>query len=358
MANITVGQIIVDAQRMASRIKDLEVLSGGLLTEAEGNNRHLEAMRMFQDDLDSLNRITRDKSNTDMVNRINVQNPCIRKVREENRELKACLEDHEKALELIMHKYREHTQSKVLSSQINFKELYNENLWKIIREQADKITEMAAVMQRAASIDDEAMYKEIEMLTKLKLENQNLREMLQISNKFDSTGKLINPNAHLLEDKAIQTENAAQPSSALKSDHESSMTTSANVANNNNSSIITPCSGEIDTIVTTSALAIESSGNNNVVVAIATTPPSPNAAIDNSMIANSTMATAINAAVGNLEKSLKNTLNMSNNSTATNIGSDDNRIETQHQQQQQHQQQTDAPPNNPANTATAAPTTT
>lgn len=45
MANITVGQIIVDAQRMASRVKDLEVLSGGLLMEAEGNNRHLESMR-------------------------------------------------------------------------------------------------------------------------------------------------------------------------------------------------------------------------------------------------------------------------------------------------------------------------
>ncbi|XP_055907891.1 FGFR1 oncogene partner 2 homolog [Eupeodes corollae] len=336
MANITVGQIIVDAQRMASRIKDLEVLSGGLLMEAEGNNRHLEAMRKFQDDLDSLNRITRDKSNADMVNRINVQNPCIRKVREENRELKACLEDHERALELIMHKYREHTQSKVLTSQINFKEMYNENLWKIIREQADKITEMAAVMQRAASIDDDAMYKEIELLTKLKIENQNLREMLQISNKFDSTGKLITPNAHLLEDKAIQTENAMSISTT-ESDHESSSKTCANVANNNN----TPNSSTSeDQIIVTQSL--ESSGNNNV-VAIANTPPSPNAAIDNSIIANSTAST-ITAAVSNLEKSLKNTLNMSNSSSS----SDDSRIDVQ---------QNSETPNNPNNVITAAPTT-
>lgn len=356
MANITVGQIIVDAQQMASRIKDLEVLSGGLLMEAEGNNRHLEAMKKFQDDLDSLNRITRDKSNADMVNRINVQNPCIRKVREENRELKACLEDHEKALELIMHKYREHTQSKVLSSQINFKELYNENLWKIIREQADKITEMAAVMQRAASIDDEAMYKEVELLTKLKLENQNLREMLQISNKFDSTGKLVTKNAHLLEDKAIQTENSTPNSSLLVlSDHDtSSLTTSANVANNNNNSNTTIHS-EMDTNITTSALSLETSGNNNM-VAIATTPPSPNAAIDNSMIANSTVRpTALGAvAVGNLEKSLKNSLNMSNNSNTMNINDE---TQQQHETQQQ-QQQPETPPNNQASAPTTAPTAT
>ncbi|XP_055854580.1 FGFR1 oncogene partner 2 homolog [Episyrphus balteatus] len=351
MANITVGQIIVDAQRMASRIKDLEVLSGGLLMEAEGNNRHLEAMRKFQDDLDSLNRITRDKSNADMVNRINVQNPCIRKVREENRELKACLEDHERALELIMHKYREHTQSKVLTSQINFKEMYNENLWKIIREQADKITEMAAVMQRAASIDDEAMYKEIELLTKLKMENQNLREMLQISNKFDSTGKLITPNAHLLEDKAIQTENNAPTTSTSVADHESSaLTTCANVANNNNTPISTVADNVVDKIGTTTSVATLESGGNNNVVAIVNTPPSPNAAIDNSIIANSTVATTITAAVSNLEKSLKNTLNMSSTNQQAS-GDESSRVESQ------QQQNPEAPPNNPANLPTATSTT-
>lgn len=323
MANITVGQIIVDAQRMASRVKDLEVLSGGLLMEAEGNNRHLESMRQFQDDLDSLNRIARDKSNADMVNRINQQNPCIREIRQENRELKACLEDHQRALELIMHKYREHTQNKVLTSQINFKDMYNENLWKIIREQADKINEMAAVMQRAASMDDETVHREIEMLTKLKMENQTLRELLQISNQFDSTGKMITPNAHLLEDKAIQTENAVE----VCADHESFK--SANVANNNTAN------SELGETVSTT---IET-GNNNVTVT--NTPPSPNAAVDNSILANS--SASITVAMGNLEKSLKNSLNISNSSSSS--SSDDSSVKL-----------AEAAPNMTLTTATA-PTT-
>lgn len=368
MANITVGQIIVDAQRMASRIKDLDVLSGGLLMEAEGNNRHLEAMRKFQDDLDSLNHITRDKSNADMVNRINVQNPCIRKVREENRELKACLEDHERALELIMHKYREHTHSKILTSQVNFKELYNENLWKIIRQQADKITEMAAVMQRAASIDDEDIYKEVELMTKLQTENKTLREMLQISSKFNPSGAQITPNTHQLEDKAIQTENSNNAPTSSSStttttstadEHESSpLTNSANIANNNNNSTPIKTAFVVDENVSTSA-ALESGGNNNIVVAIANTPPSPNAAIDNSIMANTTTTTiTAAAAVGNLEKSLKNSLNMANNSNNSNTMDDDNRaVESQQQQQQPQPQQIDVQPNNPASLPTAASTT-
>lgn len=364
MSNITVGQIIVDAQRMASRIKDLDVLSGGLLMEAEGNNRHLEAMRKFQDDLDSLNHITRDKSNADMVNRINAQNPCIRKVREENRELKACLEDHERALELIMHKYREHTHSKILTSQVNFKELYNENLWKIIRQQADKITEMAAVMQRAASIDDEDIYKEVELMTKLQTENKTLREMLQISSKFNPSGAQITSNTHQLEDKAIQTENSNNAPTSSSSttttitadEHESSpLTNSANIANNNNNSTSIKTAFVVDENVSTSA-ALEFGGNNNIVVAIANTPPSPNAAIDNSIMANTTTTTitaaAAAAAVGNLEKSLKNSLNMANNSNNSNTMDDESQ-----QQQQPQPQQIDVQPNNPASLPTAASTT-
>uniref|UniRef100_T1H2L9 FGFR1 oncogene partner 2 homolog n=1 Tax=Megaselia scalaris TaxID=36166 RepID=T1H2L9_MEGSC len=121
-----------------------------------------------------------------MIARLNLQNSNIREVRQENRELKACLEDHQYALEAIMHKYREHIQHKVLNSQINFKEQYNEHLLNIIRDQKEKINEMAGVMQRAAQMDEQPYYKELEMLTQLKLENKGLREMLQISKQFGS----------------------------------------------------------------------------------------------------------------------------------------------------------------------------
>lgn len=198
--SITVGQIILDAQRVANGVKDLEARTNALLVEAEGNNRQIETMKQFRDDLDSLNKLTRDKSNADMVNRIN-QNPSIREIRQENRELKESLEDYQRALELIMHKYREHTQHQIFTSKINLKDIYNATLSDVIRKQKEKINEMAAVIQKAASIDDDVINKEIECMNKLKIENEGLRELLQISKQFGSS-----TNHNGIEEKYIQTD--------------------------------------------------------------------------------------------------------------------------------------------------------
>ncbi|TMW42526.1 hypothetical protein DOY81_012394 [Sarcophaga bullata] len=229
MANITVGQIIMDAQRMASRVKELDALSSALLEEAEGNNRFVESLRQFQDDMESLNRIANNKSNADMVNRIQQQNANSSEILKENRELKVCIEDYERAMELIMQKYREHTNSKVLESKLNFKEVYNEKLWKIIREQREKINEMAAVMQRAANIDDEY---DTDLIARLRLENKTLRELLQISKQFGSYNRPIRFNEHLLEEKAVQTELAGDESADELS------LSGASVENANNNSVI------------------------------------------------------------------------------------------------------------------------
>lgn len=43
--SITVGQIILDAQRVANGAKDLEARTNALLVEAEGNNRQIETMK-------------------------------------------------------------------------------------------------------------------------------------------------------------------------------------------------------------------------------------------------------------------------------------------------------------------------
>lgn len=226
---ITVGQLIMDAQRMASRVKELDALSSALLVEAEGNNRYVESLRQYQDDIDSLNRIANNKSNVEMVNRIQQQNANSSEILKENRELKVSLEDYERAMDLIMQKYREHTNSKVLESKLNFKEVYNEKLWKIIREQREKINEMAAVMQRAASIDDDC---DLELITRLRLENKTLRELLQISKQFGTLNRPIRLNEHLLEEKGVQTDCSADDSADELS------LSGASIENANNNSVI------------------------------------------------------------------------------------------------------------------------
>jgi len=167
----------MDAQRMASRVKDLDALGTALLEEAENNNRLVESLRQYQDDIESLNRISNNKTNADMVNRIQQQNINSSEILKENRELKIFIEDYERAMELMMQKYREHTVSKVLDSKFSFKELYNERMWQVIREQREKINEMAAVMQLAASVDDGVVQRELQTISQLRLENETLREL-------------------------------------------------------------------------------------------------------------------------------------------------------------------------------------
>ncbi|KAL5290437.1 FGFR1OP2 family protein [Megaselia abdita] len=193
------SQLLEDAYKMVSNSKELETISNSLYLEAESTNRQLESMKQFQEDLDELNKLARNSTNAEMIARLNLQNSNIREIRQENRELKACLEDHQHALEAIMHKYREHIQHKVLNSQINFKEQYNEHLLNIIRDQKEKINEMAGVMQRAAQLDEQPYYKELEVLTQLKLENKGLREMLYISKEFGSTGTAVATDPSLEE---------------------------------------------------------------------------------------------------------------------------------------------------------------
>lgn len=60
-----------------------------------------------------------------MINSINLESPHVREVEMKNRELRAALEDRQRALELIMSKYREHTQKKLQNSQMNFRDFYN-----------------------------------------------------------------------------------------------------------------------------------------------------------------------------------------------------------------------------------------
>ena len=50
-----------------------------------------------------------------------------------------------------------------------------------MREKIDKISEMAAVMQRAIMADDDAVAREQEVIQQLKLENKTLRELLHVT---------------------------------------------------------------------------------------------------------------------------------------------------------------------------------
>ncbi|XP_049295591.1 FGFR1 oncogene partner 2 homolog [Anopheles funestus] len=226
--SVTFEQIILDAKRIANRLKDREALGDALLLESESVNKHIESMRQFQDDIDILNKLARDRSNNQLITIIHQENPQIREIQQENRLLKAALEDHQHALEHIMSKYREHTQAKILNTKVNFVEAFTrhhrsadiERRDELIRQQTAKIQEMAAVMQRVSQMDEEKVNQEQEVLSKLMTENKGLRELLEISRKYGSGGQKM-----LVDDKSTQTD-----SSLLDGLIEAAITARANVS--------------------------------------------------------------------------------------------------------------------------------
>lgn len=179
-----------------------------------------------------------------MIHQINQENPQLREMHTENMRLRVSLEDHQRALEHIMSKYREHTQLALKNSKLNFQELFRGEtekslvsycwssvrclavLWidkihnlfvcfsfsiclQIIQRQEEKIQEMIAVMQKAATLDDsdfeQNLKKDRENISRLIVENKGLRELLEISQKYGSQST-TNNNANDANKISVETQ--------------------------------------------------------------------------------------------------------------------------------------------------------
>ncbi|KAL7014438.1 hypothetical protein ACKWTF_015925 [Chironomus riparius] len=186
----TIEQMILDAKRLANRLKEKEQLADVLSNETERVNYQLDSMRQFQDDINALNILARDRSNADMIHTIHQENPQIREIQQENRQLKASIEEHQRAIELIMTKYRQHTQRQIEETKLDFDKLVKasemNDCTNIISSQAQQLQEAIGVMQEAVKMGDDDMNKYVEQLMQLKTENQGLRELLGIARSMNS----------------------------------------------------------------------------------------------------------------------------------------------------------------------------
>jgi len=123
-----IEQMILDAKRLANRLKEKEQLADCLTNETERIGYQLDSMRQFQDDLNTLNLLARDRTNSDMLHVIHQENsPGMREVQYENRQLKASIEEHQRAIELIMSKYRQQTQKQIQETKLDFEKLVRAN---------------------------------------------------------------------------------------------------------------------------------------------------------------------------------------------------------------------------------------
>lgn len=194
--------MISDAKKLAGRLKDDENMTDALLKETWVINHKIDAMKQFQEEVEELNEVAHQRPHTQLIANIRQENRHLREIRQENRDLRSILDDHQIALEHIMMKYRQHTNETLMKTRIDFKGFQENKYSEIIKQQEEKIQNMVAVMNAAALIDEQNANRDVELITKLKTENQGLRELLEISCKYGSLNKL----GKQMEDKTVQTD--------------------------------------------------------------------------------------------------------------------------------------------------------
>jgi len=200
--SLTVQQLLTDAKRLSTRLRDHDQTADTLISRAQEVLKQVDAMRQYQEDVDNLNEVAHNRPRAHLVLGIQQENRHIRTLQQENKELRAALEEHQNALELIMSKYRHHVTKLVNTTKPDLSTPPTD--LRLITERTEKVCEMAAVMKEAVRMDEDSSNQQQEMMARLITENKGLREILDISQKNNSTQKVkkIVSNVH----KEVQTE--------------------------------------------------------------------------------------------------------------------------------------------------------
>lgn len=186
--SVTVQQILSDAKRLASKLKEHDTAADSLLSQAQFAYKKIDAMKQYTDDLSELNDMEEGGlPHEELVNSIRTESRQLQEIVRENRILKAMVAEHQTALEMIMSKYRSQVSQLVAQSSTN--QLVNNNIAAktieeknaLIVQQEERIKEMMAVMSLAARLEAEEASRKEEIIGRLQIENQTLRKLLKIS---------------------------------------------------------------------------------------------------------------------------------------------------------------------------------
>ncbi|CAO1383612.1 unnamed protein product [Diamesa hyperborea] len=185
--SLSFDRILMDAIVLTNNIKRNEALADKVADDAELSYLELESMQQFHEQYNKLNLIARERTDKDIIYQDDSQ---IRELQLENRELKTCIDEHKKVIELIMHKYREKTNNKIAETKLDFERLAklheNAKCTDIINKQGLMLNESAAVMKKAIALDEEETLFYVEQLSRLETENRGLRELLCIAHSSNS----------------------------------------------------------------------------------------------------------------------------------------------------------------------------
>ncbi|EDO47670.1 predicted protein, partial [Nematostella vectensis] len=174
----TMEQLLMDAKKLVDRLREHDNSADTLIRDASALNFKLEALR---DEVTELNEIAKHRARSTLILGSHEENARIRELQQENIEFQTSLAEYQSALELIMAKYRDQVSNLVKANKVDSECMKQLNDSKELQAKVEQINEMAAVMAKAISIDDQAIQDEQEKMVALEMENKGLRELLRIS---------------------------------------------------------------------------------------------------------------------------------------------------------------------------------
>lgn len=163
------------ARELSGKVETNESAAGDLLRQCESLQEELRAMRQYRECIQQLNGGEQSR-----VRLPNIEFSYIKQLQHDNSELRTLLEEHQAALEMIMTKYRQQVSTFMSTDKVEGM-LSQDHLAEELQQRTDQVYNMAAVMYRAAQVEDSSSQQMLERLAKLEYENRHLREVLQYS---------------------------------------------------------------------------------------------------------------------------------------------------------------------------------
>lgn len=208
---MSVEAILADAQRLVLRLKEHDNSADCLITRTQSLQKQLDAMKQFQERLNELNEVARHRPRLGLIITLAQENSKIRELQSENLELRQSLSDHQSALEVIMTKYREQLANLARANEVERSLLQRSSTrQEDIEKKSEKISEMAAVLWHAASMEDRSDDAH-EVIARLQHENCAMRELLQLElfDSGDASTRMDTALRPASSDVAIQTRSSA-----------------------------------------------------------------------------------------------------------------------------------------------------
>lgn len=177
-----------EAKRLVQRLQHHDNAVDILIGETTNLQNKLIAMRQYKDEVVKMNQTANHRPKSTLILGSQLENQRIQSLEHENRELSVSLAEHQSALELIMNKYREQVLVMIKANGTNMAlpSTYSQPSEKEL-ELSEQIAEMALIMRKSALIDEDLAVKEIETIRSLQMENDNLRDLLNISGQTFNT---------------------------------------------------------------------------------------------------------------------------------------------------------------------------